>query len=232
MTLTELNAPLQPLGIAAPIDIEAEAADRRVRLAQQVAAVRRRSRLIHLLRRLLPGLIIGLGLFNVGWIVAQTIINSMNVYNGNLNEIRYTNPRYYGQGSNGDRYTISGLEAVRKGMNATTISLKAPSMEFKSSDVENPTRVSAANGVFDQTTNKFTLTGHVVIAAGGSDFVLRTEQAVVDMDKSIVYGDKHVDGNGSAGHIVGESFLVSDNGHSLDIKGRGDTKAWATITEQ
>lgn len=117
---------------------------------------------------MLPGLIIGLGLFNVGWIVAQTIINSMNVYNGNLNEIRYTNPRYYGQGGNGDRYTISGLEAVRKGMNATTISLKAPSMEFKSSDVENPTRVSAANGIFDQTTNKFTLTGHVVIAAGGS----------------------------------------------------------------
>jgi lipopolysaccharide export system protein LptC len=117
-------------------------------------------------------------------------------------------------------------------MNATTISLKAPNMEFKSTDTENPTKVSAANGVFDQTTNKFTLTGHVVIAAGGSDFVLRTEQAVVDMDKSIVYGDKHVDGNGSAGHIVGESFLVSDNGHSLDIKGRGDTKAWATIVEQ
>jgi lipopolysaccharide export system protein LptC len=232
MTLTELNAPLQPLGVAAPIDIEAEAADRRVRLAQQVAAVRRRSRLIHLLRRLLPGLIIVLGLFNVGWIVAQTVINSMNVYGGNLNEIRYTNPRYYGQGSNGDRYTISGLEAVRKGMNATTISLKAPNMEFKSADTEGPTKVSAANGVFDQTTNKFTLTGHVVIAAGGSDFVLRTELAVVDLDKSTVSGDKHVEGNGSAGHIVGESFLVSDNGRSLDIKGRGDTKAWATINEQ
>ena len=232
MTLTELNAPLQPLGLATPIDIEAEAADRQVRLAQQVAAVRRRSRLIRLLRRLLPGLIIALGLFNLGWIAAQTIINSMNVYGGNLDEIRYTNPRYYGQGGNGDRYTISGLEAVRKGMNATTISLKSPNMEFKSADTESPTKVSAANGVFDQNSNKFTLTGHVVIAAGGSDFVLRTELAVVDLDKSTVSGDKHVEGNGSAGHIVGESFLVSDNGRSLDVKGRGDTKAWATINEQ
>ena len=71
-----------------------------------------------------------------------------------------------------------------------------------------------------------------MIAAGGSDFVLRTELAVVDLDKSTVSGDKHVEGNGSAGHIVGESFLVSDNGRSLDVKGRGDTKAWATINEQ
>lgn len=41
MTLTDLHEPLQPLGLAVPIDAEAEAADRRVRLAQQVAAVRR-----------------------------------------------------------------------------------------------------------------------------------------------------------------------------------------------
>lgn len=227
MSLTELHQPLQPLGIAAPIDIEAEAAERKVRLAQQVAAVRRRSKLIHLMRRLLPGLIIGLGLFNVGWIAVQTILNSLNVYNGNLNEIRYTNPRYFGQGGNGDRYTISGLEAVRKGMNATRISLRAPNMEFKGSDTETPTKVSAANGVFDQTTNTFTMNGHVIIQAGGSDFVLHTEQAVVDINKSIIYGDKHVEGTGSAGHIVGESFLVADQGRSLDIKGRGDTKAWA-----
>ncbi|MFT4074893.1 MAG: LPS export ABC transporter periplasmic protein LptC [Asticcacaulis sp.] len=231
MTLTELHEPLQPLGVAAPIDLEAETAERHVRLAQQVAAVRRRSRLIHLLRRLLPGLIIALGVFNVGWIGIQTLINSLNVYGGNLDEIRYTNPRYYGQGDNGDRYVISGLEAVRKGMNATKISLKAPNMEFRSDDTERPTKVSAANGVFDQTTNKFTMTGHVVIEAGGSDFVLRTEKAIVDIDKSIVYGDKHVEGDGTAGHIVGESFLVMDKGRSIDVKGRGDTKAWALIKE-
>jgi len=231
MTLTDLHEPLQPLGAAAPIDVEVEAAERRVRLAQQVAAVRRRSALIHLLRRLLPGAIIGLGLLNVGWIVVQTVVNSLNVYGGNLNEIRYTNPRYYGQGGNGDRYTISGLEAVRKGMNATTISLKAPNMEFKSGDDERPTRVSAANGVFDQTTKTFTLTGNVIIAAGSSDFVLKTEEAVVDLDKSIVSGDKHVEGNGTAGHIVGESFVVSDKGNSIDINGRGDAKVWAQINE-
>ncbi|CAL4865858.1 hypothetical protein MMA231_00094 [Asticcacaulis sp. MM231] len=229
MTLTDLHEPLQPLGNAAPIDLQVEKAERQVRLAQQVAAVRRRSRMIAFLRKALPGSIILLGLLNVGWIAAQTIINSMNVYSAATSEVRMTNPRYYGQGSSGDHFTISGLEAIRKSQNATTIQLKAPYMEFKNGDNERPTRISAANGVYDQTNNTFTLNGHVVMEAGGSDFVVKTEQAIVNLENSTVYGDKHVEGTGSVGHIEGESFIISNDGRVVDFKGKGETKVWAQI---
>ena len=227
MSTTDLHAPLEPLRAAAPIDAAVEAADRRVRLAQQVAAVRRRSRMIGILRAVFPAAIIVLGVLNFGWIVIQSIVNSMNTYGGNTNEVRMTNPRYYGQGSNGDHYTISGLEAIRKGSNTTRITLKAPFMEFKGAENERPTRISAANGVYDQTTDRFTLSGNVVMEAGGSDFTIKTEEAVVDLHNSTISGDKHVDGTGSVGHIEGESFVISDHGRDIVFSGRGESKVKA-----
>ncbi|ESQ81931.1 hypothetical protein AEAC466_19570 [Asticcacaulis sp. AC466] len=225
--MSDIHAPLEPLGVATRMDAATEAAERRVRLSQQVAAVRRRSRLIKSLRKLFPAAMIGLGVLNLGWIAVQTVLNSMNLYGGNSNEIRMTNPRYYGQGDNGDHYTISGLELIRKGNNATTVTLRAPNIEFKGADTDNPTRVTAANGVYDQNTNRMTLTGNVVLQAGESDFVLKTEEAVADLANSTIYGNKHVDGTSSVGHIEGESFIISDNGKQLTMRGKGPIQVHA-----
>ncbi|MGA9658466.1 MAG: LPS export ABC transporter periplasmic protein LptC [Asticcacaulis sp.] len=226
MTPTDLHTPLEPLGTAY-VDIAAEAADRRVRLAQQAAAVRRRSRMIRQLRILIPAAIIGLGLLNVGWIAVQTMLNSFNVYNAASNEVRMTNPRYFGQSSNGDHYTISGLEAVRKGANATFITLKAPTMELRDAEGGRPSKIKASNGVFNQLNNKFTMTGNVVMETGTSDFTLKTEEAIVDLQNSSVSGDKHVEGNGSVGHIEGESFIISDNGNHILFRGKGPVQVKA-----
>ncbi|MBW8880343.1 MAG: LPS export ABC transporter periplasmic protein LptC [Asticcacaulis sp.] len=221
--LTPVNARLAPV-----TDADEEAAARRQRLSHQVAAVRRRSRLMRALRTLFPAAVVGLLVFNFGWIVVTSILNSFNVYGGSSDEIRMTNPRYFGQSGTGDHYTISGLEAIRRGKDATTVTLKAPVMEFKG-DTDRATRISAASGVFDQTTRQFTLKGHVVMVAGGSDFTFRTEEAVVDLTNSTVHGDKHVEGTGSVGHIVGESFVISDNGKSVEFHGKGDAKVTASM---
>ena len=185
MDLTEVKA--RP-----PVDADEESATRRQRLGVQVAAVRRRSNVIKRLRGLFPTAIILLLVFNFGWIVVTSIANSLHVYSGNSNEIRMTNPRYFGQSDKGDHYVISGLEAVRRGKDATTVTLKAPVMEFKG-DTDRSTRISAMNGVFDQTTRQFTMTGNVVMESGGSDFTFHTEEAVVDLSNSTVHGDKHID---------------------------------------
>lgn len=223
MDVTEVNARLAP-----PVDADEEQTARRQQLGVEVAAVRRRSRLIKQLRTFFPAAIILLIIGNFGWIVVTSIVNSLIVFGGNSNEIRMTNPRYFGQSGKGDHYTISGLEAVRKGKDSTTVTLKAPVMEFKG-DSDRSTRLSAANGVFDQTTRQFVLSGNVVMVAGGSDFTFKTDEAIVDLTNSTVHGDKHIDGMSSVGHIVGESFVISDNGNSVEFHGKGDAKVTASL---
>ena len=227
MTLTP-NSTADPAAVEDDADIEI--ADRRARLAQQAAAVRRRSRVIQWLRKLFPAAIVILAVGNFGWITIQAIVSSLDVYKGNTAEDRMTNPRFTGLGNNGDHYIISGLEAIRAGHDATVITLSSPSMDFKG-DAARATHISANNGVYDQNAQTFTLTGNVVMVSGGSDMTFTTTEAVVDLAKSTFHGDKHIEGNGSVGHIVGESFVIADSGRDVTFHGRGEAKVFVTMQQ-
>ncbi|WP_443748895.1 LPS export ABC transporter periplasmic protein LptC [Asticcacaulis solisilvae] len=221
--LTDINARFEPA-----IDAESEANQRRQVLAGQVAAVRRRSRRIRTLRRVFPGLIIGLGLLNVGWIVVTSVIGSFNVYNVSGTEIRMTNPRYSGLNSQGSPWIISGLEAIKKAGDTTIATLKAPVIEFKG-DGDKASHISAANGIYDADAKTFRLIGNVVMVSGNSDMTFRTEEAVMNMQDMSISGDKHIEGTGSMGHIVGESFVISKNGSDIIVRGRGEAQAHGVV---
>ncbi|MBW8733868.1 MAG: LPS export ABC transporter periplasmic protein LptC [Asticcacaulis sp.] len=223
-TFSDINARFEP-----GIDAESEAGLRRQALAGQVAAVRRRSRRIRTLRRVFPGLIIGLGLLNIGWIVVTTVIGSFNVYNVTGTEIRMTNPRYSGLNSEGAPWIISGLEAIKKAGDTSIATLKAPAIEFKGSG-DSASRISAANGIYDADTKTFRLVGNVVMVSGNSDMTFHTEQAVVNLTDMSMSGDKHIEGTGSMGHIVGESFVISKNGSDIIVRGHGDAQAHGEVT--
>ena len=227
MTLTQTQTADMPV---VDDDADAEIADRRVRLAQQAAAVRRRSRRIKTLRTLFPAAIVILVVGNFGWITIQSIASSLDVFKGNVAEDRMTNPRFFGQGNNGDHFTISGLEAVRIGHEATTITLSSPSVDFKG-DAERATHISANNGVYDQNAQTFLLKGNVVMVSGGSDMTFTTTEAIVDLAKSTFQGDKHIEGNGSLGHIVAESFVIADNGRDVVFHGNGTAKVSVTMQQ-
>lgn len=218
MDLTDINARFEP-----DIDAESEAAQRRQRLAVQVTAVRRRSRRIKTLRTVFPAVIILLLLLNIGWITATSIANSLNIYGGNSDEIRMTNPRFVGEGGKGGHYTISGLEAVRKGKDSQIFTLKAPVMEFHG-DGDSTTHMQGLSGVLDQGQRSFTITGDVVLTTGSQDFTFKTQEAIVDLANSTVHGDKHIEGSSPTVHIGGESFVISGAGKDIVISGRGDTQ--------
>ncbi len=222
-TFTEINARFEP-----GIDAESEASQRRQALAGQVAAVRRRSRRIRTLRKVFPGLIVGLGLLNVGWIVVTSVIGSFNVYNVTGTEIRMTNPRYSGLNSEGAPWIISGLEAIKKAGDTSIATLKAPVIEFKG-DGDKSSHISAANGIYDADAKTFRLIGNVVMVSGNSDMTFRTEQALMNMQDMSISGDKHIEGTGSMGHIVGESFVISKNGSDIIVRGRGATQAHGVV---
>ena len=221
--LNDINARFEPA-----IDADTEASQRRQRLAQQVAAVRRRSRRIRTLRTLLPAAIIAIGVVNIGWIIVTTIVGSLNVYNTNGTEIRMTNPHFSGLNGQGSPYTVTGLEAVKKAGDSVIITLKAPAIDFRGNS-DKSTHISGANGVYDGQAKTFHLMGNVVMTSGDSDMTFRTEEATVNLVDLTMSGDKHIEGTGSMGHIVGESFVISKNGSDVVFKGRGDTKVWATL---
>jgi lipopolysaccharide export system protein LptC len=196
--------------------------------AKQLAMVRRRSRWMKRLKFLLPASIIGLGVINASWITIQSVINALAAPNANTDEIRMTNPRFQGQTDDGERYTISGLEAIRKGLNSKTALLKSPAVDLKGK-AEHPMHLQADDGVSDEDKNMFFLKGHVLIKGGSSDFSFKTEYAVIDLNKSIIFGDKHVEATGSLGHIVGEAFMISENGNRVEFNGRGEVKVNAEL---
>ncbi|MGZ3306206.1 MAG: hypothetical protein ACXU8U_10145, partial [Asticcacaulis sp.] len=146
MALSETQAHFDP-----DLEGDAELNQRRERLARQVAAVRRRSRRIRSLRFWIPAVIVMLGVLNFGWIAVQSIINSLNVYTVAVNEIRMTNPRFFGQSAKGDRYSISGLEALRRGASTSIFTLKSPSVDYHA-DKQGVTHLSAATGVYNRDT--------------------------------------------------------------------------------
>lgn len=223
MAVSDITARFEP-----DLDAETEVLQRRDRLAKQMAAVRRRSRRIRTLRFWIPAAMVLLAGLNIGWIIVVSIINSFSLYTGAINEIRMTNPHFFGQTDKGDHYTVSGLVAVRLGADSPIFTMKSPQIEFRSAN-QGATHVTAASGTYNRDTQTVTLTGSVVMQPGNSDMVYRTEQAVLDLTKSQVSGDKHIDGIGSLGHITGESFLIADNGKTMQLHGRGNTQVFELI---
>lgn len=198
------------------------------RLLKQAQAWRNRSRRIHRLRLVFPGLIIATLVALVGWVIVQSILNSLNVYQSSQDDIRMTNPRFFGQTTGGDRYVISGLEALRRGNNAPVISVNAPNMELKS-DNSKPTLLKGLKGVYNEPDKTFTVEGDVVLNGGPNDFSFKTAEAIVDLNTSTVSGNKPIEGFGPAGHIRGESYTIYDNGQRIAIKGKGDKQVRVTI---
>jgi hypothetical protein len=223
MTVSDITARFEP-----ELDAETEVLQRRDRLARQMAAVRRRSRLIRGLRFWFPASMVLLGLFNVGWIVVVSVINSLNLYPSTINEVRMISPHFFGQSEKGDHYTVTGQVAVRQGVEAPIFNMKSVSVEYRTS-TQGATHVQSEDGVYNRDTQTVTLTGNVVLRPGNSDMVYRTEYALLDLSRSQISGDKHIDGIGSMGHITGESYLLSDDGKQMQLHGRGNVQVFELI---
>jgi lipopolysaccharide export system protein LptC len=205
-------------------------AAQRQALSRQAQMWRKRSRQIKRLRLIFPGLIIAIAVLIFGWIVVKSVISALNVYNPATQDVRMTNPRFYGQTPSGERFEVSGLEAVRRGT-ATTISLKAPIMEMKG-DGSRANRLESVNGVYDDSTKLFDAKGRVNFSGGASGMTLKTEQARVDISRNLVTGDGYVEGKWAGGSIQGQSFAVYDNGSRIVFHGKGDKQVTGSFNNQ
>lgn len=191
----------------------------------QARAWQKRAKRMQRLRILLPGLIIGILGLVVVWIIVQSVLNSLNVYGTGSVDVRMLNPLYTDRGSDGSRYTLRGVEAVRSGT-TSAITLTAPRLEVRSQNGRGA-RLESANGLYDNDRRTITLQSGVLI--NSRDVNLNTERALIDLNDTTVSGSDPVDATWPGGEVRAQGFRIEDNGNRLHFSGKGETKVTGTL---
>ncbi|MFT4090134.1 MAG: LPS export ABC transporter periplasmic protein LptC [Asticcacaulis sp.] len=208
--------------VATPESLDADINRRQV----QARAWKKRARQIHRLRILLPGLIIGIVLLLVAWVIVQSVLNSLNVYGANTGDIRMLNPLYTDRGDDGSRYTLRGAEAVRRG-NTPIITLTAPRVDIRS-ESERASQLEAVTGIYNNNDRTITFKKDVVVTSS-QEFNLKTQDARIDLKNSTVAGNSFVEGQWANGDIQAQSFRIEDNGNRIYFNGKGEQKVTGTL---
>jgi lipopolysaccharide export system protein LptC len=172
---------------------------------------RRRSALIHALRRILPGLAAAMVLGLVGWAAVNTVYRRLSAdRRGGSLAIHMLKASFEGRDDQGKPFLIDADSAVRDDDDPNRIVLENPVFTLGAGPPD-LTKVRSRHGVYRDDSRMLDLTQDVHMDdAQGYHFV--TEHALVDTRKSNVDGDKPVAGQGPLGHIVAMSYAVRDNG--------------------
>lgn len=198
------------------------------RVVEAMRQWRRRSRLIAFFRRALPAAIILLLLLLIGWVVARTILAGMADLAAQRAEVRMTNPRFYGQDGRGQGFVLGAAEAVQDRRRPEIIRLTRPDLRLNATG-ERPTTVTAATGVYVETTRQVTLTDDVVVIDGGSGYRFESAYAEIDTVRGVISGDRGISGTGPTGSVQAPNYAIYDNGARVVFRGSGETKVTGVI---
>ena len=197
-----------------PVDLAALAKRRRERLEQW----RRRSRLIHFMRKALPAAIVAVLVLLAGWTLARSIMARIGDLTGKLGgAIHMTKAQFSGRDDQDRAYVIDVKEASRDDFDPNRFFLVDPRMVFDAENVRD-SHISADQGVYRKDTRILSLRGHVSLRdPSGDDFA--TDQAIVDTARGVIAGQGRVTGTGPTGAITAESFTVYDQGQRVVFRG-------------
>lgn len=178
---------------------------------------RAHSRLVKLLRWLLPALIVAL-LGLLGAFVASEAMRSAASRPKEIpTQIRMINPHFIGRDNQGRAFDLSAQRAIRDDADMQRVLLSAPVIVL---DAEGQTRktLTADRGVYGEDTRLLRLTGHVRIDDGQASTVA-TNEAVVDTKAGTVSGPSEIAGAGPQGAISAKSYSASQKGGHVVLKG-------------
>jgi len=168
-----------------PIDLAALDTRRRERLEKW----RRRSRLIHFMRKALPAAIAAILVLMAGWVLARGLLARIGDLRGRLaGAIHMTNAQFHGRDDQDRAYVVGAKEASRDDFDQNRFYLVEPHM------------------LFDSENDK------------GGD-VFKTEQAIVDTVHNTIAGQGRVTGTGPTGSITAQSFTVFNQGQRVVFRG-------------
>ena len=179
-------------------------------------AWRRRARLIHALRIVLPALII-LIFAGIGATVAyRTLAGAKAPPDDSGEPIRLVNPRFVGRDDAGRSFVITAGSAVRDEDDFQRVILDGPALVLDAEGV-NPTRISSGSGVYHEGTRRLQLDGGVKMSTRDQTF--DTASSLYNTATGELSGSGPIQGVGSLGELAAKSYGVYDKGERMIFKG-------------
>ncbi|BBK29443.1 lipopolysaccharide export system protein LptC [Stella humosa] len=183
----------------------------------------RYSRLVSLLRYLLPILAIGLLALVAIWPqihrgVEGFRLQSLKLDPNEVSTLRMSNARYQGVDERNRPYLLTAEGAVQNPRDKNFVALEVPKANMT---LENGTGVAIAaeSGVYDGAGKMLDLMGTVRVRRDDG-YVFETEVARVDMKTGMVDGNDPVRGHGPGGTVEAEGFRVLQKGQVVEFKGK------------
>jgi lipopolysaccharide export system protein LptC len=179
----------------------------------------RRSVLIGVFRRALPGGIALIFLLFGAWLVFGGLVGRISQPRGpGPSAIHMSNAHFLGRDNDGRAFVLTAVEAARDNADSQRITLTRPTLTL---DADSPkaTHLTADSGVYREDNRMLMLNGHVSLHDGQGDTFV-TDQAIVDTIKGAVAGQSPITGQGPSGSISAESYAVYDHGQRLVFQGK------------
>jgi lipopolysaccharide export system protein LptC len=200
---------IDPLFEPAPSDV--------LRRQRNMDQWRRRSRIIHFLRKALPAAAISIVVGLIGWIIIKAFLATIIDVRGYGASIRMMNPKFYGRDGDGQAYMLGAEEASRNDRDFKQIVLVKPVISL---NINNPdaTSAKADRGQYHETDKILYLDGNVVFS-NPEGYVFKTGKAVINTQNGVVEGNQTVVGTGPSGTIKADSYGIYDKGKRIIFRG-------------
>jgi lipopolysaccharide export system protein LptC len=183
------------------------------------------SRLVGLLKVVLPAIAVGLLLLLVIW--PQAIPGSASLKDGlqilgldEVEQLTMVNPRFEGVDEKNQPFSVLANSASQAGKDDTVIQLEAPKADLTLEEGD-WLALTAKNGAYDREKGLLLLEGEVTLFHD-QGFDLETEEVRIDLDAGRADSDLAVQGQGVMGSIESEGFRVLDRGERIIFTGKSE----------
>ena len=177
---------------------------------------RRRSRRVAFWRRALPWLMVAIVVGVGGWIGVRALVSAIS-QRAASNQIRMTNPRFFGRDDKGRSFVLTAREAAREAGDLNQIALTRPGLRLDLGKPK-PANAAAATGAYQERTRMLQLDGGVTFDDGQGN-VFTSRKALVDTKTGAVKGESNVVGEGPLGRIASSSYAIYDDGDRTVFSG-------------
>ena len=185
------------------------------------ALIRRRarahSRLVFLLRWLLPTLILAMLGLLAAFVVSEALRAAAARPKELPTQIRMISPHFIGRDDKGRAFNLASRVAVRDDADMQRVYLGQPVMVMDS-DTPHPKTLTADRGVYDEDTRILRLTGHVRVDDAAASTV-GSNEALVDTRAGTVTGVSPIAASGPMGSIQGGSYTATEKSGTVVMHG-------------